>query len=302
MPTGNNTDRIIKRISADTIPDIEKLYAQVYQKKPPVNYYKNKLATSFAGIEFAGFIAYAKNGTPVASLCIIPCFISQNNLRISAAQLTDGMTDPDYRGSGLFSYLSSAILDLAKQEGIDIVFGFPNQNAYPLLLHNGWNEMERLHRFEIPVKRSVKWLINRVSRPAKVNYEERTGCSNSVLADGFAGIERSKGYLLYKLFAGTGIIKADTAKAWIKADHDLAIGDMIVDENNFEEMIQHIQAVAVKTGAGKIHFQGSPGTSLYKLFSKRYEAIPSFPVVIKKLNPKAETDRIKFTFADIDIF
>jgi len=46
---------------------------------------------------------------------------------IAASQSVDTMTHPDYRGHGIFFTLSTRVFDEAGKQGIDIVYGFPNQ-------------------------------------------------------------------------------------------------------------------------------------------------------------------------------
>ena len=43
----------------------------------------------------------------------------------------DGMTHPDYGRRGLFVTLGKRLLSELEKEGVDIVLGFPNENALP---------------------------------------------------------------------------------------------------------------------------------------------------------------------------
>jgi GNAT superfamily N-acetyltransferase len=305
----SHTGVVIKRISSDKMADMEKLYANTYHSGTPKDYYANKFATTFSAITYAGFIAYTEQGIPIASLCLIPCFIVDGKERILAAQLTDGMTDPAYRRTGLFGQLTEHVIQFASESGIRLLFGFPNQDASRLLARMGWEEKEKLDRFCIPVKHSLGWLQGRARRFFKMNHRHRklvsiaeSGIQNSVFTSGFAGIERDSNYLLYKSFSSTGVIEAGSSKAWIKPGRDLSIGDMEVSVDDFPKVMESLQQIAQQTGAGKIYFQCSPGTILHQLFSKYYKPVPSFPVLFKKLDPGIHSDKIKFTFADIDIF
>jgi GNAT superfamily N-acetyltransferase len=308
MHIGNKADEwIIKRMSPSATEDFNCLYAAVYGRKSLPNYYHHKFGTALAGINYSGFIAYNQDDQPIASLCLTPCHISYGNERIVAAQLTDGMTHPAYRKKGLFSELENHLAQMAKDEGIAVLFGFAVSATNPLLIKKGWYESERLDRFVIPVPHSIKWFLQALRRKTGIRrktaqHGSQPGCANSVLADGFAGIERNQEYLLYKSFSLTEIIATANAKAWIKTGSQLVIGDMEVKEKDFDKTIIGIQSIAQETGASQIYFQSSKDTSLHTLFSQRYTAIPSFPVVMKKIRQGVDTARIKFTFADIDIF
>jgi hypothetical protein len=60
--------------------------------------------------------------------------------------------------------------------------------------------------------------------------------------------------------------------------------------------------VATRLGTRRIFFQVSPGTRLYDLFATKYTSTPSFPVIVLNLGANIPSDKLAFTFADIDIF
>src|SRR5690242_8573496 len=104
--TGGNEHKEyrIERIGPHNMADLEKLHANVYGRKPLQGHYLKKFATGYTGAEYAGFIAY-DGDKPVASLCLVPCFMTHGSKRMLTAQLTDGMTDPASRKTGLFGRL-----------------------------------------------------------------------------------------------------------------------------------------------------------------------------------------------------
>lgn len=305
MIVGRN-EYIIKRISFSTIADMDRLYITVYGRKPMRGYHLKKMATGYTGVEFAGLVAYDWEGKPIASLCLVPCFVSYQDQRMLAAQLTDGMTDPAYRKAGLFSRLVNDILILAQEAGIQFIIGFPNQHAAPLLIKMGWKQSVWMDRFVIPVNHSMMKPIISFFQKKRNRYikGELGGLSfdSSVVRDGFAGIERSPEYVLYKSFTNTTIESAGNMKAWIKIGHDLSIGDMEVTKAGLPEAIKTLQAVAKKAEAGKIFFMASRDTSLHRMFTQYYEPLPSFPVVVRELETGLPVDKLRFTFSDIDIF
>jgi GNAT superfamily N-acetyltransferase len=69
---------------------------------------------------------------------------------ISAAQSGDTMTDPDYRGQGLFIELAKITYQEARKQGIELIFGFPNENSLPgFKKHLGWQFDGFMQQFEI---------------------------------------------------------------------------------------------------------------------------------------------------------
>src|SRR5689334_730358 len=153
MPAGS--DYTVRRIGRKDIPGLETLFNQVYKRQVAEGYFEKKLSSSFSKLEYAGYIASNAKNEIVASLCMVPCSILVNGTGIRSAQLTDGMTLASQRRTGIFGQLASAVLGLAKETGIELIFGFPNQDAFPALLKNGWVWKEDIDRFEIPIKRSI---------------------------------------------------------------------------------------------------------------------------------------------------
>ena len=117
------------RLNKNNISDLEKLYALVYKKKIAHFYFSKKYNTAYTGVLYTGYLAYKEN-IPIAFYGVIPCFIQYENKMILAAQSADTMTHPEHRYKSLFFDLSNMCFDLCKQNGIELIYGFPNQNSY----------------------------------------------------------------------------------------------------------------------------------------------------------------------------
>ena len=57
---------------------------------------------------------------------------------VKGAQIIDTMTHPDYRRQGIAYTLGKKALSELEKEKKHIVYGFPNQQAYPLHMKSGW--------------------------------------------------------------------------------------------------------------------------------------------------------------------
>jgi hypothetical protein len=75
-----------------------------------------------------------------------------------------------------------------------------------------------------------------------------------------------------------------------------------VNVDNFSASMQAVKKVAAELGVRQIQFHCCPGTSLHKFFAARYKAIPSYPVLYKDFGSSVSPEKLRFTFADIDIF
>jgi hypothetical protein len=301
----------IERLSANNLADVEKLHTAVYGKTPPANFFVKKYDTAFTGVKYIGFIAYNDQLAPIAYYGVIPCFIKVEDEIVLSAQSGDTMTHPYYRKRGLFIELAKLTYELCNDEGIHILFGFPNQNSLPGFINNlQWGLTETMDCFIIPVNALPleivfnknpllknlyslysNWRLKKYITPVKRD-------ANSV----FSGVLRDTNYLEYKMYSASKFIKIDGVTLWIKINNGLMIGDIGALNNNFSEVMNKLYQLACKLGLRQIQFHTSPGTPLHTLFSGHYKAIPSFPVIFKDLGAAIPTKKVKFTFADIDIF
>ena len=298
----------VAMLSKDNLDDLALLYREVYDVARPKGYFFKKYDTAYTGVENVGFIAYDKENRPVAYYGVIPCFIQSGNEIILAAQSADTMTHPEHRNKGMFVRLSMMTFDLCRQIGIRLIFGFPNQNSYPAMIkHLGWTETEKMSRFTIPT--GTIW--NRVFfKFSKKNNDKvlhklvlsEPAMKNSAIEEGYTGVYRNEAYMRYKTYTNTYVINMNSASLWIKVGDELTIGDIILKENNRKYFFEEIKALAKKLKLTKISLHVSGGCDLYDLFASNYKPIQSFPVLFKDFGSGLQLNKIKFAFADIDIF
>ena len=71
----------------------------------------------------------------VASYTAWPTPLSIGGEKIKGAQSMDTMTDPEYRGKGLFPKVAMACYELMSTSGYEVVYGFPNREVYNGRVH-----------------------------------------------------------------------------------------------------------------------------------------------------------------------
>ena len=309
-----SSEYYIKRLDENRLKDIETLHKAIYGKKPKKNYFLKKYNTTYAGVKYIGYIAYNTKNIPIAFFGVIPCFIQYGNELILCAQAVDAMTLSHFRYKGIFVKLVRATIDLCKSEGICLVFGFPNQNSYHGLVHTlKWSVTERMELFTIPVNafplekllrdfRWTEWIYKKYAGWILKKYSiAEPGLPSSVIAEGYGGVYRNEEYLKYKS-NDKQVIQIGNSKAWIKIRNGLIIGDLSGEAQHFHLLMNTIKKIAKLLGISRIFFHASPGTRLHTLFEKWYKAEASFPVIFLELEASVPLEKIKFTFADIDIF
>ncbi|TMI97858.1 MAG: GNAT family N-acetyltransferase [Bacteroidetes bacterium] len=306
-----------ERFDRGKLNDLATLYYSVYGCKPQINYLFKKYDTIYTGLQYIGYVAYDREGEPVAFYGVIPCFVKYNDQIVLAAQSADTMTHPGYRYKGLFEKLATITFDLCRASDIAFVFGFPNQNSYYGLLKLGWKMTETMEMFCLTVTTfplesfcsKIKWFksIYRhyVDSILQKYFFSREGLPNSSISDNYGGIYRDKEYLRYKTYSPSRVIRIGKAMVWIKIKNGLVIGDVDManwGEKEFDLMMGQIKRIARWLGTSQILFQTSPGTTLHTLFAKRFPNTATFPILFLDFGTNIPLSRLKFTFADIDVF
>jgi hypothetical protein len=305
----------IERLNGYNLADVEKLHTAVYGTAPPHNYFSKKYNSSYAGLAYIGFIAYNKERAPIAYYGVIPCLVEYQNKVVLAAQSADTMTHPGFRYKGLFVELSNICFELCRESGINLIFGFPNQNSFHGAIHKlGWKMTETMDCFIIPVKAIplerlfsrvgfTKWLYEKYKGLVlRSHLLAQPGVPNSVVQDGYGGVYRNKEYLEYKTYSPTFVIRVGASKAWIKIKDSLIIGDLEIKEYDFSELMESVRHLARKLGVTKIYFHICKKTTLHDLFIQHFQPCPSFAVLFQDFGSEIPIEKMKFTFADIDIF
>lgn len=306
---------VIARLTNDNLADLERLHEAVYKHKVRAGYYNNKYDTTYTGVAYIGYIAYSRQQEPVAYFGVIPCFMEYAGHSILAAQAADAMTHPAHRYKGMVTALIRLTFDLCRESGVQLVFGFPNQNFYPVAIRMGWKEGETIERFEMRIHAlplaslAARWSFTRAwyqryQRSVLARYTcPLAGVSSSAVSGNAAGVQRSALFLEYKKYNDTQVLQIGHAKLWVKLAPVLFIGDMEqVNENNFDSVMGALKKICRRLGIRRLSFQISPGTPLHLLWSARYSALPSFHLIFQDFGAGVPLEQIKFTFADIDIF
>src|SRR5882672_5776758 len=219
----------IARLDASRLKDLEILHTAVYGHAPEKGLYQKKYDTGYTGHTHLGFIAYTPESTPAAYYGVIPCFISLEGRLLLAAQSADTMTHPLHRRKGLFVLLAKQCYQLCRDEGVQLLFGFPNQHSYSTFINSlNWESPDHMDLFVLPVRtfplqslsrklnwagplyrRYMQWVLKKHRLPLP-------GLPNGLLKEGFAGVFRDENYLQYKAYHSTLVVATGEARAWVR--------------------------------------------------------------------------------------
>ncbi|MBI3502604.1 MAG: GNAT family N-acetyltransferase [Bacteroidetes bacterium] len=303
------------RISKDTLPVIKDLYKNVFNVYLSDDFVKKKFNTSFAECEYIGYMAFAEDGTPAAYYGVFPCMIEFQNKKILAAQSGDTMTHPLHQGKGLFTKLAKATYELAAQEGIQFIFGFPNKNSYPGFTKKlNWIHKENMKSYifrintlpliKIAKKFNLQSLYESFAFAFLKKYlSKKKSFSNSLIASEYGGLLHDDLFLNYKTYTKSFILDLEGVNIWIKLDGKLWIGDIEKSSlEQFKKALNKLQRICFWLGCTEIILNVSPNSYWDVLLQKEFSSSEGLPIGYLDLNSNINLDKILFTGGDFDTF
>lgn len=287
------------KLESGNLNHLYTLFAAVYHKPCPKEYFHLKYATQYTGAEYIGFFAL-ENNVPVAYYGVVPTIVSISKQRVLAAQSCDTMTHPAHTKKGLFTELAKRTFELAKQKGIHFVFGFPNQNSYPgFIKHLGFTHTETMNRYTIHLSNTPFKLLYR--KLGLASLKQKAGfIENGLLQEGYDGVIYDNHYVAYKTYNSSGIVIEKGQSFWINNSKGTWVGAIFpLKKEPFLITVKTIESI---TKASSVTFMISPGTPIDSALSKTKKAEKGFAVILKNLSGQYNLGRLKFQFSDIDIF
>jgi len=305
-----------KRLDPSLYNDLIYISKSAFGFDPGRNYYKQKNETAVFGPPFLGYIAYSESHEPAAFYGVYACQVEFNSQIYVAAQSGDTMTHKSHTGKGLFTKLARMTYELAKQEGISFIFGFPNKNSYPGFVKKlEWVcpaclREYRQKVFTIPLAKLAKKI--KVLAPLYRIYTTLVfkifglvdnGFENSSAGSGVITLKRTKDFILYKSFSGNRLVNVNSFKMWVKADGFLYLGDIEKKAQiNFEKINTGIRRLAFWLGCDVILFHVSPGAFWDNEFKKHLDSTDSLYYGYLNLDGKLPLEKLAFVMADSDTF
>jgi GNAT superfamily N-acetyltransferase len=304
----------IQRISDKNIHFIPALFKKVFGYKRTLEFFRQKYASLY-GLENFGFVAI-ENDQAIALCAAAPMQFTYGNRIWKALQILEGLTDPAYRGKGLFTRLNRMVIDLAREENLSFIISFPNYTTAPFFFDKlGYREIHRMHGFVIstglnPVCHKILRLpVIRKHTKAKQNdlLHILSGTNfpfkNPVLSEGFSGVLRDEAFYDYKKFSGSRIVEIDSVKLWLKADYRLQIGEIeITGKDMLESVLNILKTKSRSAGIHEIVFQTSPGTSSHRAFNFLCKPFETWPVAVFDFNSGFPFEKLKLSYGDVEVF
>ncbi len=304
------------RVDESRYLDLESLHRSSFKEEPLPNYYQKKMDTSYLNVKHLGFLAYTQDGKPAAFYGVYPCMMEYKGKLYLAAQSGDTMTHPEHGGKGLFTALAKMTYQLAQAEGIEFIFGFPNQNSYPGFIKKlNWQFRENMRDYTIKVSTLplaalakkfrfiaplyniyIQWILS--FRKSDKKFQP-----SSAINSDFGGVHRSKEFFSYKSFYKNYLISIQGKTSWIKIDGGLLIGDIEpTGQNDITGLLYDIKRLSVILGCTKIYFSVGKNTYWDILLKDKLPCEENTYIGYLDLTSGLPLENFKYTMADYDTF
>jgi GNAT superfamily N-acetyltransferase len=157
--------RMVREASIDDVPAINELFYTVFGLR------RDDAATQWKFFRNpngpASLMVAEDHGRIVGSYALWPIAIHLGREVVLGAQSIDTMTHPDYRRQGVLVQLALAGMEVAAANGVEVLYGFPNEASYPASVRRlNWNHIGNCVSWTRPLRADSLLRIPRVMRPA----------------------------------------------------------------------------------------------------------------------------------------
>jgi hypothetical protein len=280
---------------------------------------KKKYAYGAQGIEAFACVAFAESGDVAAAFGLLPWPIRYGDRVEVAGQMVDAATADAHRRRGLFTQLGEMVAEECEAAGVSFLFAFPHREggSYPGFMGQlGYDHIGDLVEYRLPIRELSAERIMRRLGPLGSVYDRYAArvlrrypssdpvLENSVIAEGYGGVERDRAFHAYKsAFGGSRVVEVDGGRVWLKVQRGLLLGDVeAASETAFVRTLEALERLAGKLGVHQILFQAASGSRVSSLFERRYPPLPGLAVVYRDLRSQIPSEKLRFTFGDLDNF
>lgn len=293
------------------------LFRDAFGREFGIDQLARKYACDHGGLTGFACVAFGESGEAAGSVGVLPWPVRYGDRVETAGQMVDVSTSSAHRGRGLFVALAERARELCEDAGVGFLYGFPNDEAYPIWIHKlGYEHSDDLVEHRLPVRTlpaekvshragRLRGLYERYLRRALASRAPADPVlQNSLGADGFAAVDRHRDFHAYKAaFGESRVVATDGGRAWIKVRHALLIGDLEArSEAELDETLGALRRLARRLGVDQIVFQASKDTRFSRFFAGRSDASRELPVIYRDLGSEIPKEQLRYTLGDLDNF
>jgi GNAT superfamily N-acetyltransferase len=296
---------------------ISPLLVEVYGRRAfTPDWVRRKYDCERDGARAFACVAFAPDGRPVATVGAIPWPFRYGAYVELAAQLADSATSPAHQGRGLHVRLMQLLHEVCAAAGMTFVLRFSNALSFSITTTRlGYTPLDDLVEYDWPIR--TPW-VERVARRVGLGdaYDRRferltashldpgVALASSVLAEGYAGVERDRAFFDYKeAFGRSRVLTLDDASVWLALRHGVLVGDMTAPSDRaLGRGLDELERLARRLGAHRILVQASGDIRLSRYLATRLPETRRRRVSYFDLGTKLPAEALRFTLGDIDAF
>lgn len=313
-------DYDLVRMSEDRHGDFSLLAEDAFGVKPTLEDNKNLFDTSAWGTSYVAYLACTRDsGDASAFYGIFPCYVEYHGKKYLAAQSGSTMTHTKHRKKGLFYRTAKKTFELAREEGIGFIFGFPNPTSYPGFMKMGWSHDGNIRSYKILIPTfplgylasKVKFLeplyrrwFGFVAGHWKTEYR---AFPNSARGEGVGTVCHDEALLAYKPENDSRfMLRIGKSLVWInQRSGRVGIGDIELtdDIGDLNKVLRTLKLIGFLTGSFQLSTYVSPGCRLDQFFREiGYRGRQGIAIIHLDLDSHLPLDRFKYVYADFDTF
>jgi len=305
----------IQRANEENISLLSQLFLDSRGISISTEFLRKKYNTIYSGKTYFAHFALTPEGKPAAFFCLFPCFVSINGEQLLAGQSADIITHVDHQKKGLFKLLGKVTEELAFDEGMHILFAFPNENSFPGFVRSlQWHHTGNLHIYKFKVngfplynalhKLKLGTLYSTFSKLILKNSRiESSKFIGSIPRKSCNSGFRNAEFYRYKQYNNSIFIDIEGLQIWAKIDSILWIGDISINESvSTEQVISILKNLTTKLGLNEFIFEVSQGSYWDLKLSGTMSPTIGVPIVYKNLTDVNQCLSLEFTRGDVDVF
>lgn len=310
------SEYVFKRLTKESITELHWLFKAALKTSPNLNEFRKKYNTDYTGVSYIGYLAIDQDNNPAAFYGVLPELVLINAKPVLIAQSADTLTHPNHQRKGLFIKLALMTYELAKAEGVNFIYGIPNENSYPgFVTKLNWTHSGNMQKFEFKIPMLPFSQLFRNNTFLKSFYQAyvkfillfvknvKIGFPNPNIGNNDFGTFRNDDLFTYKKYSKKHLVKIKGAKVWLKFEGSLKIGDIELSGNtDLKSIIKRLKLIAFLTGIQKIQYQCNSKSECFSSFSKLCEPIEAMPVIYLNLTNLYSPEQLVLSLADFDTF
>jgi hypothetical protein len=303
----------IERLNATNLKDLVYLMKTVHVTSKSIEYYKKKFDTSYTGIINIGYFAYdSLTNEPAAFYGVFPCFLTCNNKLVLGCQSGDTITNPKHQKKGLFIKLAKETYKLAKENGIQLVFGFPNSNSeYGFVNKLDWIKIGNFNIYSFKFKnvnlynifhkiKNFQFLYNLYFT---LIYKFISGKPFSNTFSDHCFVEKNKDFFQYKKYEKNYFFKISEYNFWGKFEGGLTIGDIKISNlSDYDNLYNSLKKLCNLLGIKNTSIICMPDSVIDKVLSKENIASVGISFGYLLFDSDIEINKLHFSWSDSDTF